>query len=130
MLFTPSNWDLLFYTNIDWPHCKFSNPFNPVPFSPFKFNCFSFSRRTYHISFPAFDIRKYDIGISSTGNFYTSANFKLSSCFVYYNTLNISLSFYFCSYKKESGTSSAHSLTHLPYLWYGSPQRIQVRFII
>ena len=32
---------------------------------------------------------------------YPPTNPKLSSYLVYYNTLNISLSFYFCSYKKR-----------------------------
>ena len=38
-------------------------------------------------------------------------NFKLPSYLVYYNTLNISLSFYFSLIRKESRTSSVRSLS-------------------
>ena len=75
-LFSVTNWELLFYTNIDGAHCKFSNAFHSVPFSSLKFNCIAYPRSnvTYYISFSAFNIRKYNICISSTSNFYLSAN--------------------------------------------------------
>ena len=43
------------------------------------------------------------------------AKSKLSSYLVYYNTLNISLSFYFSLIRKESGTSYVHSLSNTPH---------------